>query len=213
MPEESPFPSHAQATKINRLPANLLDQFEKQLPSIAMALTLSSPAGGQGRGESWPHPPPGPFVQRLFFTKAPSLEGTAGRLVAMVAGRPGGPKQGAGRGQEQGAGQAGGPSAPWPLPASQAGGAPMTAWMVKVSSCATRPSLGGFGGAWPPGRAQPAPLFHTAYNTISGHMLKPCKNTTTELTAHATPAHPGTLPQCPGWAPTPTMSSGAPGPL
>lgn len=83
VPEESPFPSHAQATKINRLPANLLDQFEKQLPIHRDGFsTLQFPRGeAKARGES-----PGRIrhlvhsVQRLFFTKAPSLEGTAGKV-------------------------------------------------------------------------------------------------------------------------------------
>lgn len=79
VPEESPFPSHAQATKINRLPANLLDQFEKQLPIHRDGFsTLQFPRGeAKARGES-----PGRIrhlvhsVQKLF-TKSHSLEGSS----------------------------------------------------------------------------------------------------------------------------------------
>ncbi|ELW69611.1 Disks large-associated protein 4 [Tupaia chinensis] len=99
VPEESPFPSHAQATKINRLPANLLDQFEKQLPIHRDGFsTLQFPRGeAKARGES-----PGRIrhlvhsVQRLFFTKAPSLEGTAGKIGGNGS-KKGGMEDGKGR--------------------------------------------------------------------------------------------------------------------
>ncbi|XP_054029358.1 disks large-associated protein 4 [Dryobates pubescens] len=77
VPDDSPFPSHAQATKINRLPANLLDQFEKQLPIHRDGFsTLQFQRGdAKHRSES-----PGRIrhlvhsVQKLF-AKSQSLEG------------------------------------------------------------------------------------------------------------------------------------------
>ncbi|XP_042321995.1 disks large-associated protein 4 isoform X2 [Sceloporus undulatus] len=80
VPDENPFPSHAQATKINRLPANLLDQFEKQLPIHRdgfSTLQFQRSSDNKQRSES-----PGRIrhlvhsVQKLF-AKSQSLEGAS----------------------------------------------------------------------------------------------------------------------------------------
>ncbi|KAJ6661118.1 hypothetical protein lerEdw1_016919 [Lerista edwardsae] len=80
VPDENPFPSHAQATKINRLPANLLDQFEKQLPIHRdgfSTLQFQRSSDVKHRSES-----PGRIrhlvhsVQKLF-AKSQSLEGAS----------------------------------------------------------------------------------------------------------------------------------------
>uniref|UniRef100_A0A8D2LSV0 DLGP4 protein n=1 Tax=Varanus komodoensis TaxID=61221 RepID=A0A8D2LSV0_VARKO len=80
VPDENPFPSHAQATKINRLPANLLDQFEKQLPIHRdgfSTLQFQRSSDSKHRSES-----PGRIrhlvhsVQKLF-AKSQSLEGAS----------------------------------------------------------------------------------------------------------------------------------------
>ncbi|NXX15435.1 DLGP4 protein, partial [Podargus strigoides] len=77
VPDDNPFPSHAQATKINRLPANLLDQFEKQLPihRDGFSTLQFQRSDAKHRSES-----PGRIrhlvhsVQKLF-AKSQSLEG------------------------------------------------------------------------------------------------------------------------------------------
>ncbi|XP_070797793.1 disks large-associated protein 4 isoform X2 [Pituophis catenifer annectens] len=80
VPDENPFPSHAQATKINRLPANLLDQFEKQLPIHRdgfSTLQFQRSSDAKHRNEN-----PGRIrhlvhsVQKLF-AKSQSLEGAS----------------------------------------------------------------------------------------------------------------------------------------
>ncbi|XP_015672477.1 disks large-associated protein 4 isoform X1 [Protobothrops mucrosquamatus] len=80
VPDENPFPSHAQATKINRLPANLLDQFEKQLPIHRdgfSTLQFQRSSDPKHRNEN-----PGRIrhlvhsVQKLF-AKSQSLEGAS----------------------------------------------------------------------------------------------------------------------------------------
>uniref|UniRef100_A0A670YH04 DLG associated protein 4 n=1 Tax=Pseudonaja textilis TaxID=8673 RepID=A0A670YH04_PSETE len=80
VPDENPFPSHAQATKINRLPANLLDQFEKQLPIHRdgfSTLQFRRSSDAKHRNEN-----PGRIrhlvhsVQKLF-AKSQSLEGAS----------------------------------------------------------------------------------------------------------------------------------------
>lgn len=197
VPEESPFPSHAQATKINRLPANLLDQFEKQLPIHRDGFsTLQFPRGeAKARGES-----PGRIrhlvhsVQRLFFTKAPSLEGTAGK-VGGNGGKKGVLEDGKGRrAKSKERAKAGEPK--------RRSRSNISGWWSSDDN------LDGEGGAFRSSgpasglmtlgrqaeRSQPRYFMH-AYNTISGHMLKAAKNTTTELTAPPPPpAPPATCP-------------------
>ncbi|KAB0384795.1 hypothetical protein FD755_006712 [Muntiacus reevesi] len=197
VPEESPFPSHAQATKINRLPANLLDQFEKQLPIHRDGFsTLQFPRGeAKARGES-----PGRIrhlvhsVQRLFFTKAPSLEGTAGK-VGGNGGKKGGLEDGKGRrAKSKERAKAGEPK--------RRSRSNISGWWSSDDN------LDGEGGAFRSSgpasglmtlgrqaeRSQPRYFMH-AYNTISGHMLKAAKNNTTELTAPPPPpAPPATCP-------------------
>ncbi|XP_021561600.1 disks large-associated protein 4 [Carlito syrichta] len=197
VPEESPFPSHAQATKINRLPANLLDQFEKQLPIHRDGFsTLQFPRGeAKARGES-----PGRIrhlvhsVQRLFFTKAPSLEGTAGK-VGGNGSKKGGMEDGKGRrGKSKERAKAGEPK--------RRSRSNISGWWSSDDN------LDGESGAFRSGgpasglmtlgrqaeRSQPRYFMH-AYNTISGHMLKATKNNTTELTAPPPP--PVTPAACP----------------
>ncbi|CAH6776910.1 Dlgap4 [Phodopus roborovskii] len=196
VPEESPFPSHAQATKINRLPANLLDQFEKQLPIHRDGFsTLQFPRGeAKARGES-----PGRIrhlvhsVQRLFFTKAPSMEGATGK-VGGNGSKKGGLEDGKGRrAKSKERAKAGEPK--------RRSRSNISGWWSSDDN------LDGEGGAFrsgpasglmtlgrQPERTQPRYFMH-AYNTISGHMLKSTKNTTTELTAPAPPpAPPATCP-------------------
>ncbi|XP_005384798.1 PREDICTED: disks large-associated protein 4 isoform X2 [Chinchilla lanigera] len=192
VPEESPFPSHAQATKINRLPANLLDQFEKQLPIHRDGFsTLQFPRGeAKARGES-----PGRIrhlvhsVQRLFFTKAPSLEGTAGK-VGSNGSKKGGMEDGKGRrAKSKERAKAGEPK--------RRSRSNISGWWSSDDN------LDGEGGAFRSSgpasglmtlgrqaeRSQPRYFMH-AYNTISGHMLKATKNNTTELTAPPPPPAP-----------------------
>ena len=143
VPEESPFPSHAQATKINRLPANLLDQFEKQLPIHRDGLARSSSLAGRPR--------PGARVLAAFATwsilsngssspRRPPWRARQARSVAMGArkvawrtARAGGPRARSGPRPGNPSGAA--------APTSRAGGAPMITWMAKValSAAAARP--------------------------------------------------------------------------
>ncbi|XP_063658980.1 disks large-associated protein 4 isoform X6 [Pan troglodytes] len=197
VPEESPFPSHAQATKINRLPANLLDQFEKQLPIHRDGFsTLQFPRGeAKARGES-----PGRIrhlvhsVQRLFFTKAPSLEGTAGK-VGGNGSKKGGMEDGKGRrAKSKERAKAGEPK--------RRSRSNISGWWSSDDNLDGE--AGAFRSSGPASglmtlgrqaeRSQPRYFMH-AYNTISGHMLKTTKNNTTELTAPPPPpAPPATCP-------------------
>ncbi|KAF6087822.1 DLG associated protein 4 [Phyllostomus discolor] len=192
VPEESPFPSHAQATKINRLPANLLDQFEKQLPIHRDGFsTLQFPRGeAKARGES-----PGRIrhlvhsVQRLFFTKAPSLEGTAGKIGANGS-KKGVLEDGKGRrAKSKERAKAGEPK--------RRSRSNISGWWSSDDN------LDGEGGAFRSSgpasglmtlgrqveRSQPRYFMH-AYNTISGHMLKAAKNNTADLTSPPPPPAP-----------------------
>lgn len=192
VPEESPFPSHAQATKINRLPANLLDQFEKQLPIHRDGFsTLQFPRSeAKARGES-----PGRIrhlvhsVQRLFFTKAPSLEGTAGKIGGN-GNKKGGLEDGKGRrAKSKERAKAGEPK--------RRSRSNISGWWSSDDN------LDGEGGPFRSSgpasglmtlgrqaeRSQPRYFMH-AYNTISGHMLKASKNNTTELTSPPPPPAP-----------------------
>nr|XP_033819828.1 disks large-associated protein 4 isoform X1 [Geotrypetes seraphini] len=77
LPEENPFPTHTPPAKINRLPAKLLDQFEKQLPihRDGFSTLQFQRSDSKHRSES-----PGRIrhlvhsVQKLF-AKSQSLEG------------------------------------------------------------------------------------------------------------------------------------------
>ncbi|XP_055229427.1 disks large-associated protein 4 isoform X6 [Gorilla gorilla gorilla] len=197
VPEESPFPSHAQATKINRLPANLLDQFEKQLPIHRDGFsTLQFPRGeAKARGES-----PGRIrhlvhsVQRLFFTKAPSLEGTAGK-VGGNGSKKGSMEDGKGRrAKSKERAKAGEPK--------RRSRSNISGWWSSDDNLDGE--AGAFRSSGPASglmtlgrqaeRSQPRYFMH-AYNTIGGHMLKTTKNNTTELTAPPPPpAPPATCP-------------------
>ncbi|ERE71710.1 disks large-associated protein 4 isoform 4 [Cricetulus griseus] len=196
VPEESPFPSHAQATKINRLPANLLDQFEKQLPIHRDGFsTLQFPRGeAKARGES-----PGRIrhlvhsVQRLFFTKAPSMEGTTGK-VGGNGSKKGGLEDGKGRrAKSKERAKAGEPK--------RRSRSNISGWWSsddnldgEGAAFRSGPASGLMTLGRQPERTQPRYFMH-AYNTISGHMLKTTKNTTTELTAPPPPpAPPATCP-------------------
>ncbi|XP_021521521.1 disks large-associated protein 4 isoform X7 [Aotus nancymaae] len=197
VPEESPFPSHAQATKINRLPANLLDQFEKQLPIHRDGFsTLQFPRGeAKARGES-----PGRIrhlvhsVQRLFFTKAPSMEGTAGK-VGGNGSKKGGMEDGKGRrAKSKERAKAGEPK--------RRSRSNISGWWSSDDNLdgeagafrSSGPASGLMTLGRQPERSQPRYFMH-AYNTISGHMLKATKNNTTELTAPPPPpAPPATCP-------------------
>ncbi|VTJ69622.1 Hypothetical predicted protein [Marmota monax] len=197
VPEESPFPSHAQATKINRLPANLLDQFEKQLPIHRDGFsTLQFPRGeAKARGES-----PGRIrhlvhsVQRLFFTKAPSLEGTAGK-VGGNGSKKGGMEDGKGRrAKSKERAKAGEPK--------RRSRSNISGWWSSDDNLdgesgafrSSGPASGLMTLGRQPERTQPRYFMH-AYNTISGHMLKAAKSNTSDLTAPPPPpAPPATCP-------------------
>ncbi|XP_044520283.1 disks large-associated protein 4 isoform X3 [Gracilinanus agilis] len=178
VPEEGPFPSHAQATKINRLPANLLDQFEKQLPvhRDGFSTLQFHRAEPRPRGES-----PGRIrhlvhsVQKLFFAKAQSLEG--GGLKGSGNGRKGG----AGGGETGKGRRAKGKDSAKTAEPKRRSRSNISGWWSSDDNldsgnsgdCGYRPSAGLMTLGRQPERAQPR---YFVYNTFSEHMLKAAKN-------------------------------------
>ncbi|OXB69921.1 UNVERIFIED_CONTAM: hypothetical protein H355_003577, partial [Colinus virginianus] len=172
VPDENPFPSHAQATKINRLPANLLDQFEKQLPihRDGFSTLQFQRSDAKHRSES-----PGRIrhlvhsVQKLF-AKSQSLEGpTKGN----VNGKKGAddPKQNR-RSKSKDRAKT---SEPKRRTRSNISGWWSSDDNLDSDTCSYRNPMGLMTLGRQPDHSQPKYFMH-AYNTISEHMLKSSKS-------------------------------------
>ncbi|XP_028926100.1 disks large-associated protein 4 isoform X2 [Ornithorhynchus anatinus] len=172
VPEESPFPSHAQATKINRLPANLLDQFEKQLPIHRDGFsTLQFQRGDpKHRSES-----PGRIrhlvhsVQKLF-AKSQSLEGGPKGGVNGKKGAEDGKQNRRSKSKERA-------KNPEPKRRTRSN---ISGWWssddnLDNDTCGYRNPMGLMTLGRQPDHSQPRYFMH-AYNTISEHMLKSSKS-------------------------------------
>ncbi|NXJ94639.1 DLGP4 protein, partial [Corythaixoides concolor] len=172
VPDDNPFPSHAQATKINRLPANLLDQFEKQLPihRDGFSTLQFQRSDAKHRSES-----PGRIrhlvhsVQKLF-AKSQSLEGpTKGN----VNGKKGAddPKQNR-RSKSKDRAKT---SEPKRRTRSNISGWWSSDDNLDTDTCSYRNPMGLMTLGRQPDHSQPKYFMH-AYNTISEHMLKSSKS-------------------------------------
>ncbi|NXT17465.1 DLGP4 protein, partial [Syrrhaptes paradoxus] len=172
VPDDNPFPSHAQATKINRLPANLLDQFEKQLPihRDGFSTLQFQRSDAKHRSES-----PGRIrhlvhsVQKLF-AKSQSLEGpTKGN----VNGKKGAddPKQNR-RSKSKDRAKT---SEPKRRTRSNISGWWSSDDNLDNDTCSYRNPMGLMTLGRQPDHSQPKYFMH-AYNTISEHMLKSSKS-------------------------------------
>uniref|UniRef100_A0A8C4V640 DLG associated protein 4 n=1 Tax=Falco tinnunculus TaxID=100819 RepID=A0A8C4V640_FALTI len=172
VPDDNPFPSHAQATKINRLPANLLDQFEKQLPihRDGFSTLQFQRSDAKHRSES-----PGRIrhlvhsVQKLF-AKSQSLEGpTKGN----VNGKKGvdDPKQNR-RSKSKDRAKT---SEPKRRSRSNISGWWSSDDNLDSDTCSYRNPMGLMTLGRQPDHSQPKYFMH-AYNTISEHMLKSSKS-------------------------------------
>ncbi|XP_042742583.1 disks large-associated protein 4 isoform X2 [Lagopus leucura] len=172
VPDESPFPSHAQATKINRLPANLLDQFEKQLPihRDGFSTLQFQRSDAKHRSES-----PGRIrhlvhsVQKLF-AKSQSLEGPT---KGSVNGKKGAddPKQNR-RSKSKDRAKT---SEPKRRTRSNISGWWSSDDNLDSDTCSYRNPMGLMTLGRQPDHSQPKYFMH-AYNTISEHMLKSSKS-------------------------------------
>ncbi|XP_066478926.1 disks large-associated protein 4 isoform X2 [Tiliqua scincoides] len=173
VPDENPFPSHAQATKINRLPANLLDQFEKQLPIHRdgfSTLQFQRSSDVKHRSES-----PGRIrhlvhsVQKLF-AKSQSLEGAS---KGSVNGKKGteDPKQNR-RSKSKDRAKT--------TETKRRTRSNISGWWssddnLDSDTCNYRNPMGLMTLGRQPDHSQPRYFMH-AYNTISEHMLKSSKS-------------------------------------
>ncbi|XP_019368601.1 PREDICTED: disks large-associated protein 4 isoform X2 [Gavialis gangeticus] len=172
VPDENPFPSHAQATKINRLPANLLDQFEKQLPihRDGFSTLQFQRSDSKHRSES-----PGRIrhlvhsVQKLF-AKSQSLEGNA---KGSVNGKKGtdDPKQNR-RSKSKDRAKT--------TETKRRTRSNISGWWssddnLDSDTCNYRNPMGLMTLGRQPDHSQPRYFMH-AYNTISEHMLKSSKS-------------------------------------
>ncbi|NXU48695.1 DLGP4 protein, partial [Turnix velox] len=172
VPDDNPFPSHAQATKINRLPANLLDQFEKQLPihRDGFSTLQFQRSDAKHRSES-----PGRIrhlvhsVQKLF-AKSQSLEGPA---KGNVNGKKGAddPKQNR-RSKSKDRAKT---SEPKRRTRSNISGWWSSDDNLDSETCSYRNPMGLMTLGRQPDHSQPKYFMH-AYNTISEHMLKSSKS-------------------------------------
>uniref|UniRef100_A0A8B9TMZ2 DLGP4 protein n=1 Tax=Anas platyrhynchos TaxID=8839 RepID=A0A8B9TMZ2_ANAPL len=161
VPDENPFPSHAQATKINRLPANLLDQFEKQLPihRDGFSTLQFQRSDAKHRSES-----PGRIrhlvhsVQKLF-AKSQSLEG---------------PTKGNQNRRSKSKDRAK-TSEPKRRTRSNISGWWSSDDNLDSDTCSYRNPMGLMTLGRQPDHSQPKYFMH-AYNTISEHMLKSSKS-------------------------------------
>ncbi|NXI93204.1 DLGP4 protein, partial [Psophia crepitans] len=172
VPDDNPFPSHAQATKINRLPANLLDQFEKQLPihRDGFSTLQFQRSDAKHRSES-----PGRIrhlvhsVQKLF-AKSQSLEGPA---KGNVNGKKGAddPKQNR-RSKSKDRAKT---SEPKRRTRSNISGWWSSDDNLDSDTCSYRNPMGLMTLGRQPDHSQPKYFMH-AYNTISEHMLKSSKS-------------------------------------
>ncbi|XP_051659216.1 disks large-associated protein 4 isoform X5 [Manacus candei] len=172
VPDDNPFPSHAQATKINRLPANLLDQFEKQLPihRDGFSTLQFQRSDMKHRSES-----PGRIrhlvhsVQKLF-AKSQSLEGpTKGNMNG---------KKGADDAKQNRRSKSkdrAKTSEPKRRTRSNISGWWSSDDNLDSDTCSYRNPMGLMTLGRQPDHSQPKYFMH-AYNTISEHMLKSSKS-------------------------------------
>ncbi|XP_010562877.1 PREDICTED: disks large-associated protein 4 isoform X1 [Haliaeetus leucocephalus] len=172
VPDDNPFPSHAQATKINRLPANLLDQFEKQLPihRDGFSTLQFQRSDAKHRSES-----PGRIrhlvhsVQKLF-AKSQSLEGpTKGNMNGKKGADD--PKQNR-RSKSKDRAKT---SEPKRRTRSNISGWWSSDDNLDSDTCSYRNPMGLMTLGRQPDHSQPKYFMH-AYNTISEHMLKSSKS-------------------------------------
>ncbi|XP_035200209.1 disks large-associated protein 4 isoform X5 [Oxyura jamaicensis] len=172
VPDENPFPSHAQATKINRLPANLLDQFEKQLPihRDGFSTLQFQRSDAKHRSES-----PGRIrhlvhsVQKLF-AKSQSLEGPTKGNVNGKKGVDDLKQNRRSKSKDRAK-----TSEPKRRTRSNISGWWSSDDNLDSDTCSYRNPMGLMTLGRQPDHSQPKYFMH-AYNTISEHMLKSSKS-------------------------------------
>ncbi|NXM91942.1 DLGP4 protein, partial [Oenanthe oenanthe] len=172
VPDDNPFPSHAQATKINRLPANLLDQFEKQLPihRDGFSTLQFQRSDAKHRSES-----PGRIrhlvhsVQKLF-AKSQSLEGPAKGNVNGKKGTDDAKQNRRSKSKDRAK-----TSEPKRRTRSNISGWWSSDDNLDSDTCSYRNPMGLMTLGRQPDHSQPKYFMH-AYNTISEHMLKSSKS-------------------------------------
>ncbi|XP_064530502.1 disks large-associated protein 4 isoform X2 [Pseudopipra pipra] len=172
VPDDNPFPSHAQATKINRLPANLLDQFEKQLPihRDGFSTLQFQRSDAKHRSES-----PGRIrhlvhsVQKLF-AKSQSLEGPTKGNVNGKKGADDTKQNRRSKSKDRAK-----TSEPKRRTRSNISGWWSSDDNLDSDTCSYRNPMGLMTLGRQPDHSQPKYFMH-AYNTISEHMLKSSKS-------------------------------------
>ncbi|NXU40831.1 DLGP4 protein, partial [Drymodes brunneopygia] len=172
VPDDNPFPSHAQATKINRLPANLLDQFEKQLPihRDGFSTLQFQRSDAKHRSES-----PGRIrhlvhsVQKLF-AKSQSLEGPTKGNVNGKKGADEAKQNRRSKSKDRAK-----TSEPKRRTRSNISGWWSSDDNLDSDTCSYRNPMGLMTLGRQPDHSQPKYFMH-AYNTISEHMLKSSKS-------------------------------------
>ncbi|NWW31311.1 DLGP4 protein, partial [Panurus biarmicus] len=172
VPDDNPFPSHAQATKINRLPANLLDQFEKQLPihRDGFSTLQFQRSDAKHRSES-----PGRIrhlvhsVQKLF-AKSQSLEGPAKGNMNGKKGADDAKQNRRSKSKDRAK-----TSEPKRRTRSNISGWWSSDDNLDSDTCSYRNPMGLMTLGRQPDHSQPKYFMH-AYNTISEHMLKSSKS-------------------------------------
>ncbi|XP_027560529.1 disks large-associated protein 4 isoform X2 [Neopelma chrysocephalum] len=172
VPDDNPFPSHAQATKINRLPANLLDQFEKQLPihRDGFSTLQFQRSDTKHRSES-----PGRIrhlvhsVQKLF-AKSQSLEGPTKGNVNGKKGADDAKQNRRSKSKDRAK-----TSEPKRRTRSNISGWWSSDDNLDSDTCSYRNPMGLMTLGRQPDHSQPKYFMH-AYNTISEHMLKSSKS-------------------------------------
>ncbi|NXK04311.1 DLGP4 protein, partial [Herpetotheres cachinnans] len=172
VPDDNPFPSHAQATKINRLPANLLDQFEKQLPihRDGFSTLQFQRSDAKHRSES-----PGRIrhlvhsVQKLF-AKSQSLEGPTKGNVNGKKGVDDAKQNRRSKSKDRAK-----TAEPKRRTRSNISGWWSSDDNLDSDTCSYRNPMGLMTLGRQPDHSQPKYFMH-AYNTISEHMLKSSKS-------------------------------------
>ncbi|NXI11270.1 DLGP4 protein, partial [Irena cyanogastra] len=172
VPDDNPFPSHAQATKINRLPANLLDQFEKQLPihRDGFSTLQFQRSDTKHRSES-----PGRIrhlvhsVQKLF-AKSQSLEGPTKGNANGKKGADDAKQNRRSKSKDRAK-----TSEPKRRTRSNISGWWSSDDNLDSDTCSYRNPMGLMTLGRQPDHSQPKYFMH-AYNTISEHMLKSSKS-------------------------------------
>ncbi|NXQ39292.1 DLGP4 protein, partial [Catharus fuscescens] len=172
VPDDNPFPSHAQATKINRLPANLLDQFEKQLPihRDGFSTLQFQRSDAKHRSES-----PGRIrhlvhsVQKLF-AKSQSLEAPTKGNVNGKKGADDAKQNRRSKSKDRAK-----TSEPKRRTRSNISGWWSSDDNLDSDTCSYRNPMGLMTLGRQPDHSQPKYFMH-AYNTISEHMLKSSKS-------------------------------------